>query len=334
MLNPPVFMKTHGKYKFRREPSSPNSLNWLVKGTVLRELWNQRGNTGWPGFTAMTWTPWHFWQLDTKVNTITATGPLWAASSGEHTQGQHGKHWPRHSACPEQCAGLREDAVLHTAHLQGTQGVTPAFAQVCPARAALGWHSRGCASCQTQWQWPCGPWHSSWGHKSLGDACSVPAWAAATRFRRCWGLTNASAIRQKLKPRVLTFTWELLHLQSKFITKHVRGFFAWVCFKKSWTSLEILGFIHYIARISISCCLCNLKRRKKTHKNWSPHNPVTCFKMESFITLVKIRCRSQLIRCMYICIYTRDTDIWLWFAGKWSVEPFRNGFKRSKISGV
>lgn len=175
MLNPPVFTKTHGKYKFRREPLSPDSLNWPVKGTVLRELWNQRGNTGWPGFIPMTWTPWHFWQLDTKVNMITPTGPFWAASSsGEHTQGQHGNHWPRHSACTEYCAGLGEDgspAYSTSTGTCGTRRVTPASAEVCPARAALEWHSRGCASCQTEWQWPCGP------GTALGDtkASATPA---------------------------------------------------------------------------------------------------------------------------------------------------------------
>lgn len=113
MLNPPV--KTRGKQKFRRELLSPNTLSRPVKGTVCRELWNQRGNTGWPGFIPMTWTPWHFWQLDTKVNTITPTGPFWAASSQQlwraHTRGQHRNHWPRNSACTGYFAGLREDAM-------------------------------------------------------------------------------------------------------------------------------------------------------------------------------------------------------------------------------
>lgn len=201
MLNPPVFMKTRGKQKFKRELLSPNTLSRPVKGTVCRELWNQRGNTGWPGFIPMTWTPWHFWQLDTKVNTITPTGPFRAASSQQFWQA-HGDS----TGTTGQEIQPAQSILLGWERMPWAAG-SPTYRapvihegwpqhapEVCPARAALELHSRGCASCQTERQWPCSSWQSSWGHKSLSNACSVQTWAPATHFRRCRGLFNAPAI--------------------------------------------------------------------------------------------------------------------------------------------
>lgn len=165
-----------------------------------------RGNTGWPGFIPMAWAPWHFWQLDPKVSTITPNSPFWAASSQQLWRAHTGTAreplakkfslpgvfcWAERG-CSEQLA------VLHAAHLRGTCGtwrVTPVFSWGVSCQRSSGGHSRGCASCQTEWQWPCASWQSSWGHKSLSNACRVQTWAPATHFGRCQGLTNASTIR-------------------------------------------------------------------------------------------------------------------------------------------
>lgn len=285
MLNPPVFMKTHGKQKFRREPLSSNTLNGPVKGTVRRELWNQRGNTGWPGFIPTTWTPWHFWQLDTKVNTMTPTGPFWAASSQQLWRAHTGTATTGQEIQSAQSyfAGLREDAMSswqsctqHTYRAPVLREGWPQCApEVCPARAVLERHSRGCASCQTERQRPCPSWQSSWGHKSLSDACSVQTWAPDTHFRRCWGLINAPTMGPRLepKPRALTFTWELLHLRSKLNTllQSMSGA-SLVVFvlrrdeplSKYWFLFLSLSKAQYIARIFISCCLC--RRESKGEK--------------------------------------------------------------------
>lgn len=251
----------------------------------------------------------------------------------------------------EYFAGLRKDAVSswQSFFMQHTyraplvhEGWPRCSPEVCPARAALERRSRGCASCQTEQQWPCASWQSSWGHKSLSDACSVQTEAPAT-FREVsggWLTPQLSGPRQKPKPRVLAFTWELLHRQSKLntpITKRDRGFFGWDCFQKRWTSLKILVFISFTVYSTVYCKNIHLllfmwtKVSEGKCTNRSAHNPAPCFKMESFTTLVKIRCRPQLRRYMYICIYMKETDIWLWFSGKWSVSLSKVAAREARL---
>lgn len=284
MLNPPVFMKTYAEQKFSREPLSPNTLNRTIKDTVCRELWNQRGNTGWPGFIPTTRTPWHFWQLDTKVNTITplARSELPAPSScGEHTQDCMGT--TGQGILPAWSTLLGWEKMLWaagspahstpTGHLWHMEG-TLAFSWGTSCQGSSGARSRGCASCQSQQQWPWASWQSSWGHKSPSNACSVQTWAPATHSGRCQEPTNAPTIRPQAgtKPKS-QFTWELLHLQRKLNTllQSMTGIsLVGFVFRrhepllKYWVLFPSLSAAQYIARISISCCLCNLKWGEKT----------------------------------------------------------------------
>lgn len=102
-------------------PKHPH--NRPVKGTVCRELWNQRGNTGWPGLIPMTRTPWHFWQLDTKVNTNTPTGPVTPTGHTGTAREALAKEFSLHGVlCWAERRCCEQLAVLHTAHLQGTWG--------------------------------------------------------------------------------------------------------------------------------------------------------------------------------------------------------------------
>lgn len=185
----------------------------------------------------------------------------------------HGVFCWAEKGCSEQLAVL-----LHAAHLQGTSGawrVTPVFS----------WGM----SCQ-----------SSSGAVQLW-VCQLPNGAAVTmcllaelletqkpqRRLQCanvgtshtfWEVSGGrltpqlSGPRQEPKPRVLTFTWELLHLQSKLNTllQSMTGvslvgfvFRRDELLSKYWFLFPSLSTAQYIARISISCCLCELKWEKE-----------------------------------------------------------------------
>lgn len=179
-----------------------------------------------------------------------------------HTRGQHRNHWPRNSACTEYSAGLTEDAVSswqscpqHTYRAPVVHEGWPQSApEGCPARAALEQHSRGCASCQT----------SSRDHVPLGralrdtKASATPAVCKRGHQThisggvRGWLMPQLSGPRLEPKPSALTFTWELLRLQSKFNTL-LQSFFGWVCLQKRQTSLEIMFFISFAVYGTVYC---------------------------------------------------------------------------------
>lgn len=283
---------------------------------------------------------------------MTPTGPFWAASSQQlqwahmgttraKKSSLHGVFCWAEKGCSEQLAVL-----LHAAHLQGTSGawrVTPVFSWGMSCQSSSGaaqpWvcqlpNGAAVAMCllaellgtqKPQWRLQCANGGTSHTFREVSGG---------------WLTPQLSGPRQKPKPRVLAFTWELLHRQSKLntpITKRDRGFFGWDCFQKRWTSLKILVFISFTVYSTVYCKNIHLllfmwtKVSEGKCTNRSAHNPAPCFKMESFTTLVKIRCRPQLRRYMYICIYMKETDIWLWFSGKWSVSLSKAAAREARL---
>lgn len=177
-------------------------------------------------------------------------------SSGEHAWWplhQQENHWPINSARKEYFAGLREDAMSrwksfcmqHTYKAplvhEGWSWCSPG---IHPARPALEGHC-------------CLPWLCQLANQMVTDVClfaelfgtQKPNWhlqcanmGTSHTLQEVWGgwlMPQLSGLIQEPKLRVLTFTWQLLHLQSKFNTllQEWRGIFCCVCFQKRWTPL-------------------------------------------------------------------------------------------------